>query len=222
MSRTLKVHRPTTAEVQQLSKLTDQLDKADQARRAEALLLYGMGLSPREIAAAQGVHPNTIYTDLRAFEQAGLAAVKQLRGSGRPARISAEQVKAIVWLADHAPAVVGLPYGRWSVRKLQAYLVRQHIVKSIGRERVRQLLKKRSVLSPGAAQAHQSRSTTSRHSGPDSLDFQAFARRRAAVVFRCQAHRRQSLWRATLDFGSAIGVAAQPENPWALLSVHRL
>ena len=86
MARKMKIRRPVTAEIQQLSKKTNELSNPHQRRRAEALILYGMGLKPLEIAEAQGVNPNTVYKDLHAFEQLGVEAVWQLQSSGAPLR----------------------------------------------------------------------------------------------------------------------------------------
>ena len=143
MTRSMKVRRPTTAEIRQLSQRLAGLPDQHQQRRAEALRLYGIGLNPLVIAQAQGVHVHTIYADLHAFEQAGVSAVTQLRPAGAPARLTPTQMAERVRLADQSPGEVGLPYSRWSLRKLSTYLVKKHIVKSIGPERLRQVLKKR-------------------------------------------------------------------------------
>ena len=183
MARKMKVRRPVTAEIQQLSKKMIELVNPHQQRRGEALILYGMGVQPLEIAMAQGVHLNTVYKDLHAFEHLGIDAVWQLQEGGAPSRITASQITKIVQLAGQSPQAVGLPYGRWSLRKLSVYLVKQHIVKSIGRERLRQLQKKRFSLPAGATQASQSRPTATGNSGSDPLAFQAFAHRWASLVF---------------------------------------
>jgi transposase len=197
MARKMKVHRPTTTEIQRLSKEMIKLVNPHQRRRAEALILFGMGLTPLEIAMAQGVHPNTVYMDLHAFEQLGVEAIWQLREAGAPSRITAEQITKMVQLAERSPQEVGSPYGRWSLRKLSGYLVKQHLVKSIGRERLRQLLKKRYPFPAGATQVAQFRSAATGNSGSPALDFQAFAHGWASPVFRCQTHRRESVrWAA--------------------------
>lgn len=208
MSRSMKVRRPITVETRRLHELGGKLTNRHQQRRAEALWLYGLGLSPLEIAAAQAVHVNTIYRDLHAFAQHGLAAIEQLQAAGVSARLTAAQEQRIVSLADQSPNGVGLPYGRWSLRKLQAYLLKKRIVRAISAERLRQVLKKRYSPAPRAAEAHQPRPATARHFGPNSLGFSAFAPARALVVFRCQTHRRQGLWRPSLHFGQAPGLAA--------------
>jgi len=91
MARMMKVRRPTTTEIQRLSKRIQRLTDPHQRRRADSLTLYGMGLSPLEIAEAPGVHPNTVYKDLHAFEQLDLEAVTQLRRSGVPGRMVCTQ-----------------------------------------------------------------------------------------------------------------------------------
>jgi transposase len=139
----MKVHRPTPADVRRLGEWLEDLTDARQRRRAEALILYAAGLDAVTIADALSVHPNTIYTGVQAFEHDGLSAVRQLQRGGAPPRITPAQVAEIVRLAEQSPATVGLPYGRWSLRKLQGYLVKHRIVKRIGHERLRQLLKKR-------------------------------------------------------------------------------
>lgn len=222
MARKMKVRRPTTTEIQQLSRRTQKLTDLHQRRRAEALMLYGMGLSPLEIAGAQGVHANTVYKDLHAFEQLHLEAVMQLRKSGAPGRLTASQETKIVQLAEQSPQTAGVPYGRWSLRKLSVYLVKQHIVKSIGRERLRQLLKKRCALPASATQARQSGPSATSNSGSPALDFQTFAHRWASLVLRCQAHRSQSLRWTTLHFRQTLGAGTQSKNTWTLLPICQL
>jgi transposase len=222
MARKMKVRRPVTTEIQQLSKKMSELVNPHQRRRAEALILYGMSLKPLEIAMAQSVHLNTVYKDLHAFEQLGVKAIWQLQEGGAPSRMTAKQITKIVQLAEQSPQVVGSPYGRWSLRKLSVYLVKQHIVKSIGRERLRQLLKKRFSLSAGATQASQSRPAATGNSGSDPLVFQTFAHRRASLVFRCQTGCREVLWRTALHLGQAPRADPQPKNTWTLLPVRQL
>jgi len=208
MARLMKVRRPTTAEIRHLSKRILKLDDPRQRRRAEVLILFGMRLNPLEIAVAQGIHPNTVYKDLHAFAQLGLQAVEQLQDGGAPRRITTVQINEMVRLAEQSPQEVGLPYGRWSLRKLSAYLVKTHIVKSIGRERLRQLLKKRSALPTRATQVAQPRPTATSNPGTPTLDFQTLAHRWASVVLRCQAYRSQSLRWATLHFSQTFDPVA--------------
>src|SRR5262249_14131580 len=79
--------------------------------------------------------------DLRAFGQQGLDALCRPRRVGAPARLTATQVAAIWHLAEAPPYEVGLPYGRWSLSKLRAHLIRQRLLPAISREHLRRLLK---------------------------------------------------------------------------------
>lgn len=208
MSQMSKVRRPTANEIRQLHQRLLTLTDPHQKRRAEALTLYGMGLTPGEIATVQAVHPNTVYKDLQGFAQVGLEAVTQLCASGAPRQITENQIAQIVQLAGQSPQEVGLPYGRWSLRKLRAYLLKRRIIKSLGRERLRQLLKKRFLLSADTTQTGQSRPAPTSNSGTYPLDFQESAHRWGADFLRCQASCGQSLWRATIHHCRTSGLAA--------------
>jgi transposase len=175
MSPKTGVRRPSVREMRQISKCVFKITDRHQQRRATALILYGMELSPAEIAQAQGVHLNTIYKDLGAFEELGWKAIEQLQPSGAPSRITAEQIEQIVQMAEQSPQEAGLSYGRWTLRKLSAYLIKKRIVKRIGRERLRQLLKKRFSFLAGATQTSQPRPATTSNSGTLTLDFQTSA-----------------------------------------------
>ena len=96
MARKMKVRQPVTAEIQWMIRQMPELVDPPQQRRAEALLMYGMGVKPLEIAMSQGIHPNTVYKDLHAFEQLGVEAIQQLQKSGAPSRITASQITKIL------------------------------------------------------------------------------------------------------------------------------
>jgi len=75
------------------------------------------------------------------FNESGMASLDPKWAGGRPRRITTDDEALIVGTARQRPEKLGLPFKRWSVRKLAAYLndnpgrrVR------VGRERVRQLL----------------------------------------------------------------------------------
>ena len=49
------------------------------------------------------------------------------------------QFKAIWRLAERSPLALGLPFARWSLAKLRAYLIRKRLVKAISREHLRRV-----------------------------------------------------------------------------------
>jgi transposase len=94
------------------------------------------------IAHTLDSHVNTIYSDLRAFERAGVGCIHEHLHGGAPQRLSDAQRATILQLAETSPGEAGLPYGRWSLSKLREHLLDQHLVEAISREHLRRVLKK--------------------------------------------------------------------------------
>ncbi len=145
MSRPLKVRRPSATERRQLQQILEERSNERLCRWAEALLFYAVGLNAQQIAAALAIHVNTIYAYLHGFAREGLGFAQGCPHRGAPARITPAQVDEIACIAEQSPTEFGLPYGRWSLAKLQAFLTRPHgLLKAISREHLRRLLKKRT------------------------------------------------------------------------------
>ena len=142
MSRPSTVRKPTATELRRVHRRLEQPLLPWQRRRAEVLLLHAAGQPATRIAQLLQVHPNTVYADLHAFARHRLSGLNGPRPVGAPARLSREQIETIWRLAGQPPTAVGLPYGRWSLAKLRAYLIRQRLVKAISREHLRRLLKR--------------------------------------------------------------------------------
>jgi transposase len=100
-------------------------------------------MGPKQIAAAVGMHFNTVYQVLRTFDREGMPSVGKVPSPGAPTRVAPEQAAEIARLAETPPGELGLEYGRWSLSTLQAYLLKQRVVRKISREHLRRLLKKR-------------------------------------------------------------------------------
>ena len=142
MPRSSTARKPRSPELHKLHRLLEAPLATWQRRRAETLLLHAAGVAAADIARLLEVHAHTTYADLQAFGQHGLASVCQSRPVGAPARLSAATVATIWRLAETPPYELGLPYGRWSLAKLRAYLIRQRVLQAISREHLRRLLKK--------------------------------------------------------------------------------
>jgi transposase len=147
MPRSLNVRKPQTKEIRRLHQLLEGELSAWQRRRAETLLLYAAGHNATDIATFLEVHVHTVYADLHAFGREGLASVSQSRCLGAPPRLTAEQRAEIVRLAEVPPYERGLPYGRWSLAQLRAYLIQNRVVRRISREHLRRVLEKRGFAS---------------------------------------------------------------------------
>jgi transposase len=142
MPRLLMVRKPTLTEFRRLNELIEEAPTRRERRRAQALVLYYTGMNARDIAGALGVHPNTIYTDLQAFQQRGWASIQEAAPMGAPVHLQETQIREAQRIAQTPPVEFGEPYGRWSLTTLRAYLIRHHILRKISREHLRQLLKK--------------------------------------------------------------------------------
>jgi len=106
------------------------------------LLLLAAGHPAVFIAKLLEAHVNTLYTDLQAFARHGLACLQPTHRRGARARLRTAQIKAIWRLAERSPLELGLPFARWSLAKLRAYLIRERLVRAISREHLRRVLKK--------------------------------------------------------------------------------
>ncbi len=142
MSRPMNVPKPSAAQLRRVHQWLEKPLQPWQRRRAEVLLLYAAGLPASTIAPLLEVHANTVYADLRDFARYGLSFLSRPRAVGAPPRLCPEQIATIRRLAEQAPTTLGLPFGRWTLAKLRAYLIQQRVVKDISREHLRRVLKK--------------------------------------------------------------------------------
>lgn len=142
MSRPMTVPKPSPAQLRRVHLWLEKPLQPWQRRRAEVLLLYAAGLPASTIAPLLQVHANTVYADLHDFARHGLSFLSRPRTIGAPPRLLPEQIATIWRLAQQAPTTLGLPFGRWTLAKLRAYLIQQRIVKNISREHLRRVLKK--------------------------------------------------------------------------------
>jgi len=107
--------------------------------RAQVLLLSDSGWKRDDITEATGASTTKITRVRRRFRERGLdAALTEDERSGVPAKISASDEQRIVALVCSAA-----PEGRsrWTVRLLVEEAVKRKLVKSIGRERLRVILR---------------------------------------------------------------------------------
>lgn len=153
MSRTLQVRKPTIPEMRWLEVLLEGENPVQVQRRAQAILFHGLGFACPAIAMALHVHPNTIYADLHAFAQEGLACVRVLPRGGAPARLTPQQLNAIWQWAACAPRDFGRLEPRWTLENFRTFLTKQQrLLKRISLEHLRRVLKKR-IFAFGASSA---------------------------------------------------------------------
>jgi transposase len=148
----------TDAERQGLEQLARRHSTAQQvALRARLILAAAEGASNRQIAREEGIDIETVrlwrgrWLGLQGVTLEDLSVEERLMDaprSGRPVRITDEQVCQIVALACEAPERSGRPISQWTGREIADEIKRRDIVAEISERHAARLLKR------GALQPH--------------------------------------------------------------------
>src|SRR6266702_6283630 len=91
-------------------------------RRAMIIMASASGTLVPAIARLVAADEDTVRDVIHAFNQKGLAALDPRWAGGRPRLISDGDVEVIVTAARTRPEKLGLPFTRWSLRKLADYI----------------------------------------------------------------------------------------------------
>jgi transposase len=92
------------------------------------------GWTAPAIARELGCTDQTVRNRLKRFTAEGLRALDDAPRSGGPPTYTPEEIGVVVATALTKPATLGLPFGSWTLDRLEAYLTAQ---KGIGIKRVR-------------------------------------------------------------------------------------
>ena len=114
-------------------------------RRAMIIMASASGTLVPAIARLVAADEDTVRDVIHLFNQKGLAALDPQWAGGRPRLVSDEDIEVIVAAATTRPEKLGLPFTRWSLRKLAGYLAGGPAPVAIGRERLRQILHARGI-----------------------------------------------------------------------------
>lgn len=107
--------------------------------RARILLAIAAGRRPSQVARDLGLSRPTVYTWIHRFNERGLAGLEDRPRAGRPPTYTAEQRAAVIAAALTDPKGLGLPFGSWTLDRLQAYLNEQEGI-PIKRSRIDEIL----------------------------------------------------------------------------------
>src|SRR6266576_3320308 len=91
-------------------------------RRAMIIMASASGTRVPAIARLVAADEDTVRDVIHAFNAEGLHALDPRWAGARPRLISDADIAFIVTAATTGPGKLGLPFTRWSVRKLAAYL----------------------------------------------------------------------------------------------------
>jgi transposase len=116
------------AEGQRLKRLSKQAKHASTRQRAAILLASATLMSPPEIARMWMTDESHVRKVIHDFNERGFDSLRPRFGGGRPRRISSDDEQRIVAIAGARPDSLGVPFTRWSLRKLSRYLGGEGIV----------------------------------------------------------------------------------------------
>jgi transposase len=115
-------------------------------RRALIIMASASGTPVPAIARLVQADEDTVRQVIHRFNELGLACLDPRWAGGRPRRISPDETAYIVATALTCPEKLGMPFTRWSVRKLADYLAANPVrMVDVGRERLRQILRRHNV-----------------------------------------------------------------------------
>jgi transposase len=97
-------------------------EPARRVERARIIAAAAAGTPAPAIAAELRLHANTVRTWIKRFNATGLAGLEDEPRAGRPATYSPEAVGSVIRTALTDPQQLDLPFGSWTLDRLETYL----------------------------------------------------------------------------------------------------
>jgi transposase len=114
------VNEEERAEIERLAASRTQPARA--VERGQILRRALQGQRVPAIAGGLGIGEDTVRSWLKRFNAGGLAGLADAPRSGRPTTYTPEQVGEVVATALTDPQTLGLPFGCWTLDRLEVYL----------------------------------------------------------------------------------------------------
>jgi transposase len=105
--------------------LQEEIRRSEESRydhRLHGLLLVAQGMSCRQAASLLGDAPRTVEYWVRSFEREGLAGLQEGVRSGRPRRLTDEQLQVVGEVLRRPPEEEGLSANLWDGKTLASFL----------------------------------------------------------------------------------------------------
>jgi transposase len=136
----LRVRALTDEEQAIIERLAHSRTAAARAvERARIIWHAAQGVTVPAIAAQLHLHEQTVRLWLKRFNAAGLDGLQDAPRPGRPATYTPDEVSTVIATALTKPETLGLPFGMWTLDRLEAYLNEQCQI-AIKRSRIDELL----------------------------------------------------------------------------------
>lgn len=115
-------------------------------QRYQIIWLRSQGIPPGDICRFYQVHPHTVRSWVRRFNEEGFARFEERSEvGGRPPQIDSDTRTKIIQTALSRPKDLGQPFTQWSLMKLKEYLETQGIISSISPEGIRKILRAKGI-----------------------------------------------------------------------------
>jgi transposase len=119
----LRIRELTHDETEDIKRLAhSRTAPARLVERARMVWLASQGKRVPAIARELRLHEQTVRAWLKRFAAAGLAGLQDAARPGRPATYTPAQVGEVIASALTHPQRLGLPFGCWTLDRLEAYL----------------------------------------------------------------------------------------------------
>lgn len=136
----LRVRALTTEEAQQIKRLAQSRTAAARTvERAKMIWLAHQGKSVPTIARELQVAAETVRFWLKRFTARGVQGLADEPRAGRPATYTPEEIGEVIAASLTNPKSLGLPFGSWTLDRLEAYLNEQKGI-AIKRSRIDEIL----------------------------------------------------------------------------------
>ena len=123
MPKVLRVRALSDEECQSVERLThSRTEAARLVERARIVWASHQGQHVPAIAAHLHLTPVTVRLWIKRFNAQGADGFKDEARSGRPATYTPEQVGEVIAAALSKPTTLGLPFGSWTLDRLEVYL----------------------------------------------------------------------------------------------------
>ena len=88
-------------------------------RRMEAVRLLRAGLSQSEVARAVGVHRQSVSRWARELKQSGVRGLRKAKHTGRPPKLSPDQLRDLESALKRGPEALGFATGLWTASRVR-------------------------------------------------------------------------------------------------------
>jgi transposase len=112
--------------------LQDEIRRSEESRydhRLHGVLLVAQGMNCPGVADLLGDAPRPVENWVRRFEAEGLAGLQEGERSGRPRRLTAQQLAEVDALLRKTPREAGMSGNLWDGKTLAAWIKRQYKIR---------------------------------------------------------------------------------------------